>query len=109
MTEAQIKAEAARWLIEIETSTDPATAWSAFEAWLRQDEEHRRAYVRVERAWRTLEGLRSFYSVGALPCPVTPSVRGPGTKQVRRKFISLIVMVVITIAGIAAAVVVFRQ
>jgi ferric-dicitrate binding protein FerR (iron transport regulator) len=109
MTEAQIKAEAARWLIEIETTADPATTWSAFEAWLRQDEEHRRAYVRVERAWRTLEGLRSAYSVGAVPSRAKPTVLGRGTKQVRRKSIFFVVVVVVTIAAVVAAVVVFRQ
>lgn len=109
MTEAQLKAEAARWLIEIETTADPATVWPAFEAWLRQDEEHRKAYVRVEQAWRTLEGLRSVYSVGPRPSPAMPTVLGPGTKQVRRKSLSFIVVVVVAIATIAAVMAFFRQ
>jgi ferric-dicitrate binding protein FerR (iron transport regulator) len=111
MTEAEIKAEAARWLIEIETTADPATAWPAFEAWLRQDEEHRRAYERVERAWRTLEGLKSFYSAGALPSAAGATAGGPGTKQVRRKSRAFVVVVVVTIAAIAAiaAAAFFRQ
>lgn len=109
MTEARIKAEAARWLIEIETTADPAAVWSAFEVWLEQDEEHRRAYVRVERAWRTLEGLRSIYCAGALSSPAMPAVLGPDTKQVRRKSLSFIVVVVVTIAAIAVAMAFFRQ
>ena len=55
MNSAKVKSEATRWLIELETSDEIETHWPAFEEWLDRDPEHRRTYVRVERAWRILD------------------------------------------------------
>jgi ferric-dicitrate binding protein FerR (iron transport regulator) len=57
MISTQVKAEAARWLIELDTADHVEDLWPEFEAWINQHPTHRRAFVRVERAWRTLDGF----------------------------------------------------
>jgi ferric-dicitrate binding protein FerR (iron transport regulator) len=86
MTDPRIKAEAARWLIELDTAEDAGAVWPHFEAWIRQDDEHRKAYARVERAWHTLEDLRRLY-----------------TKPTRDKTLSSTVIIVAIVVAVAAA------
>ncbi len=54
VSSSNLKSEAARWLVALEASDDMETLWPEFEAWLNRDPEHRQAFLRVERAWRTL-------------------------------------------------------
>jgi ferric-dicitrate binding protein FerR (iron transport regulator) len=90
MTDPRISSEAAHWLIELDTAEETGTLWPDFEAWLGQGDEHRRAYARVERAWRTLEDLRHLYSV-------------TNTTQPRHKALSSTVIIVAIVAALATA------
>lgn len=56
----RIRREAARWLVELDTTEEIEALWPAFEAWL-QPPEHRAAYLRLERAWRAMEALRPVF------------------------------------------------
>ena len=61
MSSETVQTQAARWLIELDTHDDLEVIWPEFEEWLARDPENRRAYVRVERAWRVLDDIRRLY------------------------------------------------
>lgn len=102
MTSLRIKAEAARWLIELDTAEDTETLWPAFEAWLQKDAEHRCAYVRAERTWRTLEELRHLYAIGMSRASMPGSAATTNVRRPRRRALSSTV-VIMAIAAAAAA------
>lgn len=68
--ERRIRAAASKWLIELETAPSVEAIWPQFQAWLREDPEHKIVYLRMERAWHALDVLR--YS-----CPGEGSREGP--------------------------------
>jgi ferric-dicitrate binding protein FerR (iron transport regulator) len=100
MTRSRIETEAARWLIELDSTEDTERLWPDFDSWLGQDPEHRRVYARIERAWRALGKLRSMRSTesmsGAVPCAAPEG----NAKPTRRKAL----LPAAIIAAIAAAI-----
>jgi transmembrane sensor len=56
-TRAQIDEEAAAWTWRMDCESVTTGEQQAFDAWLRQDLRHRRAYDELARVWRTLDGL----------------------------------------------------
>jgi ferric-dicitrate binding protein FerR (iron transport regulator) len=61
MTTSRVRAAAARWLIELESAESIGAIWPQFDAWLREDPEHQKTYIRIERTWRALDGLRTTW------------------------------------------------
>jgi ferric-dicitrate binding protein FerR (iron transport regulator) len=61
MTDPEIRAAAAYWLIELDTAEHIEEVFPEFEKWVAQSAEHRDAYRKVERAWRALEDVRTAY------------------------------------------------
>lgn len=103
MTSLRIKAEAARWLIELDTAEDTETLWPAFEAWLQKDAEHRSAYARAERTWRTLEELRRLYAIGMPRTSMPGTAATTSASPPRRKALSSTVVMMAIAAAAAAA------
>jgi ferric-dicitrate binding protein FerR (iron transport regulator) len=58
----EVKAAAADWLIQLETTESIDALWPAFRDWLDRDPDHKVAYLRIERAWHALDGLLSLCS-----------------------------------------------
>ena len=56
-TRAQIDEEAAAWTWRMDCENVAASEQQAFDAWLKQDPRHRRAYEEIAQVWRTLDGL----------------------------------------------------
>jgi len=56
-TRAEIDEEAATWVWRLDSAPDEGAAREDFEAWLRQDPRHRRAYEELTKVWETLDGL----------------------------------------------------
>lgn len=56
-TRAEIDEEAAQWIWRMDSEALTASEQAAFDAWLRQDPRHRRAYEEFERVWGALDGL----------------------------------------------------
>jgi transmembrane sensor len=56
-TMSSLKAEAAQWLFELETSERFEELWPRFQAWLNEDARHREAYRPLEKAWREVASL----------------------------------------------------
>ncbi|HEX4153806.1 MAG TPA: FecR domain-containing protein [Steroidobacteraceae bacterium] len=56
-TRAEIDDEAAAWTWRLDGEQAGPADREAFEAWLRQDPRHRRAFEEFSRVWRTLDGL----------------------------------------------------
>ena len=56
-TRAEIDAEAAAWVWRLDSTPADGPAREDFEAWLRQDPRHRRAYEELTRVWEALEDL----------------------------------------------------
>src|SRR5882762_9244737 len=102
MMSSRIRAEAARWLIELDTAEDTERLWPEFESWLQRDPEHRRAYVCTERTWRALGKLRSVRSTEKLSAGVPGAVFDNNAKSTRRKALSPVAIT----AAIAAAILV---
>lgn len=61
MRSSRVRAAAARWLIELESAESVDAIWPQFDAWLREDPSHQKAYLRIERTWRALDGLRTAW------------------------------------------------
>ena len=61
MRSSRVRAAAARWLIELESAESIDAIWPRFDAWLREDPEHQKTYIRIERTWRALDGLRTTW------------------------------------------------
>lgn len=61
MKSSRVRAAAARWLIELESAESIDAIWPQFDAWLREDPSHRKAYLRIERTWRALDDLRTAW------------------------------------------------
>lgn len=57
MISAEVQAEAARWLIELDTSDHIEEIWPDFEEWLNRNSTHQQAFVRVQRAWHYVDSL----------------------------------------------------
>ena len=104
MTDPRIKAEAARWLIELESAEDTAPLLHAFESWLRQDEEHRRTYVRMKSAWRTLEELGRSRPSASSPRTTNRSPPKHNTELVQSAAISPLAVILMIVAATAIAV-----
>ena len=56
-TRAEIDEEAAEWTWRLDGDQVGPADREAFEAWLRQDARHRRAFEEFSKVWRTLDGL----------------------------------------------------
>lgn len=56
-TRAEIDEEAAIWVWRMDSGAPSAADAESFEAWLRQDPRHRRAYEELTRVWETLDEL----------------------------------------------------
>ena len=56
-TRAEIEEEAAAWIWRMDSRAPDGTEVEGFEAWLRQDPRHRRAYEELTKVWDTLNGL----------------------------------------------------
>jgi transmembrane sensor len=56
-TRAEIDEEAAEWTWRLDGEEVGPTDRETFEAWLRQDARHRRAFDDFSKVWRTLDGL----------------------------------------------------
>jgi transmembrane sensor len=56
-TRTEIDEEAAEWTWRLDAEGVGPTDREAFEAWLRQDARHRRAFDDFSKVWRTLDGL----------------------------------------------------
>lgn len=56
-TRAEIEEEAAQWAWRLDGAEVGPADREAFEAWLRQDPRHRRAFDELSKVWRTLDGL----------------------------------------------------
>ena len=66
MSRSDVKAAASKWLIELETAPSIEAIWPEFQAWLLQDPEHKEMYLRLERAWHALDGLKTVGSEDGL-------------------------------------------
>lgn len=58
MRSSRMRAAAARWLIELEFAESIDAIWPQFDAWLRENPEHQKTYLRIEKTWRALDGLQ---------------------------------------------------
>ena len=56
-TRAEIDEEAAEWTWRLDSDTSGPADREAFDAWLRQDARHRRAFEEFSKVWRALDGL----------------------------------------------------
>jgi len=56
-TRAEIDEEAAGWVWRLDSAPEGGAAREDFEAWLRQDPRHRRAYEELTKVWDVLDGL----------------------------------------------------
>jgi transmembrane sensor len=56
-TRAEIDEEAAEWTWRLDGEEVSPADRESFEAWLRQDARHRRAFDEFSKVWRTLDGL----------------------------------------------------
>jgi transmembrane sensor len=56
-TNSQLEEEAAAWIWRLDAETVTAADRQDFEAWLRRDVRHRRAYGEFDRLWRRLDDL----------------------------------------------------
>jgi transmembrane sensor len=56
-TRAEIDEEAALWTWRMDGGAVGAQDREAFDAWLRQDARHRRAFEELARVWKTMDGL----------------------------------------------------
>jgi transmembrane sensor len=56
-TRAEIDEEAAEWTWRMDSESVTAAEQQAFDAWLKSDTRHRKAYEELARVWRTLDGL----------------------------------------------------
>ncbi|WP_129781953.1 FecR family protein [Peristeroidobacter soli] len=72
--------QAARWLVCRDRMEECATTRRDFEAWLAADARHRTAYLALERAWRSADGLKSWRPGDA---SVDPGVLRSRTSGVR--------------------------
>jgi ferric-dicitrate binding protein FerR (iron transport regulator) len=61
MSASDVRAAAAKWLIELECADSIEDIWPQFDIWLREDPRHRETYLRVERTWRALDSLRDSW------------------------------------------------
>ena len=61
MKNSRMRAAAAKWLIELESAESIDAIWPEFDAWLREDPEHKKTYLRIERTWRALDDLRTAW------------------------------------------------
>lgn len=69
-TRAEIDEEAAVWVWRMDSGVSDALDTENFDAWLRQDPRHRRAYEELTKVWETLDGLPDPHSA-----PVTLASR----------------------------------
>lgn len=56
-TRAEIDEEAAIWVWRMDSGASSEADAEGFDAWLRQDPRHRRAYEELTKVWETLDGL----------------------------------------------------
>jgi transmembrane sensor len=56
-TRAEIEEEAAQWTWRMDSDCVTAADQQGFEAWLRQDVRHRRAFDELSKVWNALDGL----------------------------------------------------
>jgi ferric-dicitrate binding protein FerR (iron transport regulator) len=56
-----MRAAAAKWLIELESAESIDAIWPEFDAWLRENPEHQKTYLRIETTWRALDDLRTAW------------------------------------------------
>jgi len=56
-TRAEIDEEAAHWVWRMDSDALTAADRQAFDAWLRQDPRHRRAFDELSRVWSAMDGL----------------------------------------------------
>jgi ferric-dicitrate binding protein FerR (iron transport regulator) len=105
MISSRINSEAARWLIELDSAEDTERLWPEFESWLQRDPEHRRAYVRTERAWRALGELRSVPSTETSNGKVPAAALGTNPNSTRRKPLpptTIVIVIAVVILALLA-------
>ena len=56
-TRADIEEEAGQWVWRLDSGAVGSAEQEAFDAWLRQDPRHRRAFEELSRVWNTMDGL----------------------------------------------------
>ena len=61
MKNSRMRAAAAKWLIELESAESIDAIWPEFDTWLRENPEHQKTYLRIERTWRALDDLRKAW------------------------------------------------
>ena len=61
MINSRMREAAAKWLIELESAESIDAIWPEFDAWLRENPEHQKTYLRIERTWRALDDLRTAW------------------------------------------------
>jgi transmembrane sensor len=66
-TRAEIDEEAAIWVWRMDSGAPGDADTESFEAWLRQDPRHRRAYDELTKVWETLDGLPDPHRTLQLP------------------------------------------
>jgi ferric-dicitrate binding protein FerR (iron transport regulator) len=64
MKHTRIKKEAARRLIELETTADRDACRVNLERWFDEDPQHRAAFEKMERAWKAVDDLKLFHIRG---------------------------------------------
>jgi transmembrane sensor len=77
-TRTEIEEEAAQWNWRLDDEAFTAADQQAFEAWLRQDVRHRRAFEEMSKVWSALDGLaeaKRSEKIGAFTSP-PPLARG---------------------------------
>jgi len=100
-TRAEIDEEAAVWVWRMDSGAPGAADAESFEAWLRQDPRHRRAYEELTKVWETLDGLPDPHRALQLP-PLSESaetVAAPSRNGRRYWFLAVAATVVAAIGG----------
>jgi transmembrane sensor len=94
-TRAEIDEEAATWIWRLDGGAAGADP-EAFEAWLRQDPRHRRAYEDLAKVWETLDGLPR--SQGERSPALAPGL-GPASRKASRWWLGLAAAIVAALGG----------
>jgi len=75
-TRSEIDEEAAAWVWRTDSGAPTAADVESFEAWLRQDPRHRRAYEELTKVWETLDGLPDPHRALQMP-PLSDTTHTP--------------------------------
>src|SRR5882757_8448553 len=84
MKQTRIKKEAARWLIELETTADRDTCRANLERWFNEDPRHRAAFDSMEQVWKAVDDLKIFHIGGGEHSESTHSISERKDSRERR-------------------------